>query len=79
MPPPSPKATARHSRPAFMEIDGKLYLWRDILARRKEQLRAHAAGQQPPLFELKHDQRPESERTATGRYREPTLFVLIER
>jgi hypothetical protein len=66
-------------RPAFIEIDSKLYLWRDILARRKEQLRAHAAAQQPPLFELKHDQRPESERTATGRCREPTLFALIER
>jgi hypothetical protein len=35
-------------RPAFIEIDGKLYLRRDILVRRKEQLRAHAAAQQPP-------------------------------
>jgi hypothetical protein len=39
------------ARPAFIEIDGKPYLWRDILSRRKEQLRAHAAAQQPPLFE----------------------------
>jgi len=66
-------------RPAFIELDGRLYLWRDILARRKEQLRAHAAAQQPPLFELKHDPRPESERTASGRYREPTLFAVIGR
>ena len=66
-------------RPAFIEIDGKLYLWRDIIARRKEQLRTQAVAQQPPLFELKHDPRPESERTASGRYREPTLFAQIER
>ena len=63
------------TRPAFIEIDGRLYLWRDILARRKEQLRADAVAQQPPLFELRHDPRPESERTATGRYHEPTLFA----
>ena len=61
--------------PAFIEIDGKLYAWRDILARRREQLRAYAAAKQPPLFELKHDLRPESERTASGRYREPSLFA----
>jgi len=67
------------TRPAFIEIDGRLYLWRDILTRRKEQLRAHAVAQQPPLFELRHDPRPESERTATGRYREPTLFAEIGR
>ncbi len=66
-------------RPAFIELDGRLYLWRDILARRKEQLRAQAGAQQPPLFELKHDPRPESERTASGRYREPTLFAVIGR
>ena len=66
-------------RPAFIEIDGKLYLWRDIIARRKEQLRTQAVAQQPQLFELKHDPRPESERTASGRYREPTLFAQIER
>jgi hypothetical protein len=32
------------ARPAFIEIDGKLHLWRDILAHPKEQLRARAAA-----------------------------------
>jgi len=63
------------SPPAFIEIGGKLYAWRDILARRREQLRACAVAKQPPLFDLKHDPRPESERTASGRYREPSLFA----
>jgi len=67
------------SAPAFIEIDGKLYAWRDILARRREQLRVYAAAKQPPLFELKHDPRPESERTASGRYREPSLFAPVGR
>jgi hypothetical protein len=62
--------------PAFIEIDGKSYLWRDILACRKDQLRAYALAQQPPLFELKHDQRPESERTAAGRYPEASGGVV---
>jgi hypothetical protein len=39
-------------RAAFIEIDGKLYRWRDLVARRREQLRAYAAAAQPPLFEL---------------------------
>jgi hypothetical protein len=33
--------------------------------------------QQAALFELKDDCRPEAERTASGRYSEPTLFALI--
>jgi hypothetical protein len=65
------------SRPAFIEIDGKLVRWRDLVAQRREQLRAHAAGAQLALFELKQDCRPASECTAGGRYREPTLFGLI--
>jgi hypothetical protein len=64
------------TRPAFIEIDGKLVRWRDLVGRRREQLRACAAAAQPPLFELKDDCRPPSERTAAGRYQEPTLFGL---
>jgi len=62
------------SRPAFIEIDGKLVRWRDLVAQRREQLRAYAVKAQPTLFELKDDFRPASERTASGRYREPGLF-----
>jgi hypothetical protein len=61
-------------RPAFIEIDGKLHCWRDLVARRREQLRAYAAAAQPALFELIDDSCPRSQRTADGRYREPVLF-----
>jgi hypothetical protein len=58
----------------FIEIDGKRYLWRDLLELRREQRKAHALAQQPLLFPVKEDHRPISERTAAGRYREPSLF-----
>jgi hypothetical protein len=57
----------------FIEIDGKRYAWRDILQRHREQ-RKQTRQPQPTLFELKEDARPPSERTAAGRYSEPTLF-----
>jgi hypothetical protein len=60
--------------PKFIEIDGKRYLWRDLLELRREQKNALARAQQPALFELKEDRKPVSERTAAGRYLEPTLF-----
>ena len=59
----------------FIEIDGKLYLWRDVLPLRRERKKAHARAQQPVLFELKDDRRPVADRTAAGRYREPSLFT----
>jgi hypothetical protein len=58
----------------FIEIDGKRYLWRDIVQLRREQRKAYAKAQQPALFELKEDHRPAAERTAAGRYLEPSLF-----
>jgi hypothetical protein len=57
----------------FVEIDGKRYAWKDILQRRREQLK-QSRQPQPALFELKEDARPPTERTAAGRYLEPTLF-----
>jgi hypothetical protein len=57
----------------FLEIDGKRYAWKDILQRRREQLK-QSRQPQPALFELKEDARPPTERTAAGRYLEPTLF-----
>lgn len=36
-----------------------------------------ARPEQPVLFEVKNDRRPEPERTAAGRYREPTLLTLL--
>jgi hypothetical protein len=58
----------------FIEIDGRRYLWRDVLQLRREQRKAEARTQQPALFELKDDHRPVAQRTASGRYREPSLF-----
>ncbi|MGO9269567.1 MAG: hypothetical protein ACLQOO_04815 [Terriglobia bacterium] len=52
----------------FIEIDGKRYLWRDVLQLCREQKKAHAQAQQPALFELREDRRPAAERTAAGRY-----------
>ena len=56
----------------FVEIDGKRYAWRDIIALRREQAKRERQPQ-PTLFELKEDARPASARTAAGRYSEPTL------
>jgi hypothetical protein len=65
------------TRIPFIVIDGKAYRWKDILELRKAQLAAAAAaqGSQPALFELRTDCRPPAERTASGRYLEPSLFA----
>ena len=66
------------SLPRFIEIDGKPYLWRDLVQRRRAQLAEAAVPEQPPLFELRDDHRPAADRSAAGRYLEPSLFSLIE-
>jgi hypothetical protein len=66
------------SAPKFIDIEGKRFLWRDIVKLRQVQRRAAAKVEQPPLFELRDDCRPAIERTAAGRYREPSLFSLID-
>jgi hypothetical protein len=58
----------------FIDIDGRRYLWRDILPLRREQKKAQARAEQTTLFELKEDFRPVAERSPEGRYREPSLF-----
>jgi hypothetical protein len=60
--------------PKFIDIDGKRFVWRELLQRRRGQLAAAARVEQPALFELKEDRRPASQRTAAGRYSEPSLF-----
>ena len=59
----------------FVEIDGRRYLWRDLLKLRREQ-RAEERRAQLALFELKEDRRPASQVSADGRYSEPTLFKI---
>jgi hypothetical protein len=58
--------------PRYIVIDGKRHAWRDILALRREQRRLPPSQATP--FELRDDARPPTERTAAGRYLEPTLF-----
>lgn len=59
----------------FVEIDGRRYLWREILKVRRQQ-KALEPEAQPTLFELQTDSRPASQASADGRYSEPTLFKI---
>ena len=62
----------------FIEIDGKRHLWRDLLQLRREQCAAVAKREQPHLFPLKDDRRPIADRTAAGRFLEPSLLTLLD-
>ena len=63
--------------PRFIEIDGRRYLWRDLVALRRAQ--AAPVEHQPALFTLREDHRPAGERNAAERYSEPNLFTALER
>ena len=62
--------------PRFIEMDGRRYLWRDLVALRRAQ--TIPAEQQPALFALVEDHRPAGEHDAAGRYREPSLFTVLD-
>ncbi|MGD9537139.1 MAG: hypothetical protein AB7P52_05220 [Alphaproteobacteria bacterium] len=66
--------------PDIIIIDGRAYSWRALMEHRRRQLDAWRAAQpqQPALFELKDDRRPAAERTARGRYEEPTLLAGLK-
>ncbi len=66
------------ARNSTIVIEGKRYLWRDILKLRRDQKLAEAKAKQPTLFPLMEDSRPNAERTAAGRYLEPTLFSGLQ-
>lgn len=61
-------------------IDGRAYDWRRLCELRRAQLEARRAaqGRQLALFELREDCRAAAERTAAGRYSEPTMFELMK-
>jgi len=65
-------------RPRFIEIDGKRYIWSELLECRRAQLRSAGQSLQPTLFELKTDSRPPTQCTAAGRYREPLFAGLLD-
>ena len=63
--------------PRFIDIDGRRYLWRDLVALRRAQ--AAPPTVQPTLFALHDDCRPAGERSAAERYQAPSLFTVLER
>ena len=65
------------AKPDTLIVDGHAFSWQRLCDLRRQQLEAWKAAQpsQPELFELKDDFRPTAERTAAGRYQEPTLFA----
>ena len=62
----------------YIVIDGRRYLWRDILYLRQEQKRQQRPPQ-PMLFELRHDVQQPAQRTSVDRYVEPSLFEGVDR
>jgi hypothetical protein len=64
------------TKPDTLIVDGHAFSWQRLLELRRQQLEAWQAEQarQLTLFELKEDCRPEADRSAAGRYMEPTLF-----
>jgi hypothetical protein len=62
--------------PRSITLDGRQYLWQDLVALRRGHAQPRAA--QPTLFELLEDHRPPGERTAAERYCEPNLFTVLE-
>lgn len=64
--------------PISIEIGGRRYPWRELLALRKAQLEAARKASRPALFDLKEDPRPITERGASECFQEPSLFSLLE-
>jgi len=64
--------------PRYILIDGKPYVWNELVKLRREQLLARARQRQLTLFDLRLDARPASEHTASGRFLEPSLFTFLD-
>jgi hypothetical protein len=67
------------AKPDTIIVDGHAFSWQRLIELRRQQLEAWKANQcrQLTLFELREDYRPVTERTVAGRYRQPSLFVLM--
>ncbi len=65
------------ARPDILIVDGHAFSWQRLRDLRRQQLEEWKAAQpeEPALFALKTDCRPVAERTAAGRYLEPSLFA----
>ncbi len=64
------------AKPDILMIDGHALSWQRICELRRQQLEARRGAQavQLALFELKTDCRPAAERSAAGRYEQPTFL-----
>jgi len=72
--------SAALGKPDTIFIDGHAYSWQRICELRRQQLDAWKAAlaRQLALFEMKEDCRPAAERSAAGRYEEPTFLALLQ-
>ena len=59
-----------------IELDGKRYRWKDLLRIRRAQEKEDRQPKQLPLFTTHDDSRPVTQRTASDRYENPTLFKV---
>ena len=64
------------AKPDTLIVDGHGFSWQHLCELRRQQLEdwKKSEARQPALFELQTDCRPRAERTAAGRYLEPTLL-----
>ncbi len=64
-------------KPDTIIIDGHAFSWQRLCEERRRQIELwrHHQQRQLTLFEVKHDCRPAQDKTAAGRYQEPTLFA----
>jgi hypothetical protein len=64
------------AKPDILIVDGRGFSWQRLCDLRRQQLETWKKNEtrQPALFELQTDCRPRAERTAAGRYREPSLL-----
>ncbi len=64
------------AKPDTLLVDGHAFSWRRLCELRRQQIEAWAKTEerQPALFELRTDCRPHAERSADGRYRQPSLL-----
>jgi hypothetical protein len=67
------------AKPEIVIVDGHAFSWQRLCELRRQQLEARQAAppRQLSLFQLKDDCRPATERTAAGRYAEPTFFTAM--
>jgi hypothetical protein len=65
------------AKPDTIIVDDRAYSWQCLCELRRQKLEAWRLSQpeQPVLFPLKADRRPQPKRTVAGRYLEPTLFA----